>query len=90
MGRPKTLAGAVDSRDPVTVYETLLEGLARSFDKTDCTRDRAQLANRIMDATDRLIELGWAVPGPERRDAEVTPFEVIAGKRAERRAAAQG
>ena len=92
MGRPKTLAQAVDTKDPVAVYEVMLEGLARSFDKTDCTRDKAQLANRIMDATDRLAELGWTVPDVpgRRKDAEVTPFEVIAGNRAARRDAASG
>lgn len=91
MGRRKTVRGAVADRDPMAIYWALLDGLAESFDKTECTRDRAQLANRIMDATDRLLELGeMGAAGAEAATEEASAFEVIAGKRESRRQAAEG
>lgn len=90
MGKSKSLAQAAASRDPVGVYEALLRNLVRTFSKTSSARDRAALANRIMDVTDKLMALGWDGGDERFARAEVTAFEVIAGKRTERREAAQG
>ena len=90
MGKSKSLSQAAASRDPVAVYEALLRNLVRTFSKTTSARDRATLANRIMLVTDRLVALGWDGGGEKLTRAEVTAFEIIAGKRSERREAAQG
>ena len=92
MGRRRTMLGAARTRNPVVVYETLLDGLSETFDATSSARDRAQLANRIMDAQDRLCEMKGLMPAkPDEpgKHAEVTAFETISKRRTERRKAAE-
>lgn len=88
MARMKTMRSAVRSRDAAEIYETLLINLAAAFDETDSARDKASLAIRIIEVNDRLI----GIRGDEgnQKEAEVTGFEVIAGRRASRGEAAEG
>lgn len=89
MARRKSMLGAAQTRDSETVYETVLDGLAECFDATVSARDKARLGSEIMKAQAKLDELrGTQAKTP--RKAEVTPFEVIAGRRGERREAAEG
>lgn len=92
MGRRKSMLGAAQTRDPKTVYETVIDGLSECFDATSSARDKARLGSEIMKAQAKLDELsGAANKTPESgKPAEVTRFEVLAERRSERRKAAAG
>lgn len=85
------MASAASSGGEIEVLEALRSALIESFGEA-AVKDRQAIAKRIMEASERISEISGE-KGAARKDkagAEVTPFEVIARKRAARRQAAQG
>ncbi|MBQ9000326.1 MAG: hypothetical protein IJ087_00535 [Eggerthellaceae bacterium] len=86
--RPKTMAEAARSGDEQKVLETLRDVLAERIDATTSARDTAALAKRMIEVGARIEEVRDGGK-PQGKGAEVTSFDVIASRRAGRRATAQ-
>lgn len=84
------LVRAARGGDYVETLEALRDKLADSISHSNSGRDVAALSKTLLAVMDRLREQGEEQAGKSRRDAEVTAFEVIAGKRTGRRDAAEG
>lgn len=88
--RPETLLEVSSKGDEQKTLEALRDVLAARIDATDSPRDTAALAKRMVEVGKRIAELR-SVDAAEKakQRVEVTSFDVIAGRYAERRAAAQ-
>lgn len=87
MAKTRTVASAAASDDRIEALKALRDRLAEAIDGVNCARDLAPLSSRLVEVLDKIAE---AEPTAANvRKAEVTRLELIAGKRAERRNAAQ-
>lgn len=84
------LVQAAKSGDYVGTLEALRDELADSISHCGSGRDVAALSKTLLAVMDRLREQRSDATARGRKDAEVTAFEVIAGKRTGRRKAAEG
>lgn len=83
-----TIGQAARDGDYPEVLRRTLVKVADALDGTSDGRNISALAIKIADLVDRIeARDGGSAP---RGDAEVTPFEVIAGKRNGRRKSAEG
>ena len=86
------LAAASRRGDEKEILETLRDVVIERI-STCSSRDTAALAKRLMEIGERIAEIdGAGEPNKKKKakSAEVTTFEVIARRRAERRKAAEG
>lgn len=80
---------AARSGDYAEVLRQTLVKVADTLDETDSGRDVSALAIKVADLVDRM-EARDGAPGKKPATTEVSAFEVIANRRAEPRAAAEG
>ncbi|MBR3159504.1 MAG: hypothetical protein IKF14_10440 [Atopobiaceae bacterium] len=88
MGR---MTAAVKAGDRRKMLEALLMKVAETLDGTDSGRDVAALSIKFVDILDKMEEDEPKSAGSDKTKpmAKVTTFEAIAGRRTERRAAAE-
>lgn len=84
---PGKIGAAARKGDYGAVLRETLVKVADSLDSTSDARNISALAIKVADLVDKIEAHGDA---PSKPAAEVTPFEVIAGRRGERREAAEG
>lgn len=87
MATKKTLAEIAAGDDRVKTLKALRDKLAATIDGTESGRDVAALSSRLVEVLDKIAEAEPTAANVKK--AEVTRIELIAGKRAERRDAAQ-
>ena len=87
---PKGLREVARLGDEQKTLEELRDVLAARLMETESARDTAALSKRMIEVGRRITELQRAKnAGNKAPDVEVTRFDVIAGRNAERRKAAQ-
>jgi len=87
---PKTLVEVARQGDEKATLEALRDILAVRIVDTDSARDVAALSKRMLEIGERITELGKDSAKEKKEGAGVSRFDVIAGRNANRRAAAQG
>ena len=85
-----SIGGAARKGDYDEVLRLALVKVCDLLDETDSGRDGSALFIKIIDGVEKIEARKGDSPGMAANDTEVPRFEVIAGKRSERRAAAQG
>ena len=90
----KKLVAAAKSGDRLRTLEELRDILAKTIAYCESARDMAALSKRLMEVLDEIAQIkgsGRCQPETAAHERDEVPrFEVIAGRRAERRKAAQG
>ena len=85
----ETLLRVARRGDEKETLEALRDILAERIDTTESARDIATLAKRLLEVGERITELGSKKPESKDARAEVTSFDVIAGRNAKRKKAAK-
>ena len=87
MGRPKKLHQTAVTGDARELLVVLRDRLCRDIDETTSAREVAALSNRLLSVIAMLEGMDGEAAKPKR--GEVTRFDVIAKRNAEKRKAAQ-
>lgn len=87
---PESLVDVARRGDELATLEALRDVLAHRIVETDSARDTASLAKRMLEVGERITEVKKDGSKQKKEGAGVSRFDVIAGRNAGRRAAAQG